>query len=68
MKYEGHIYDPSYGSGPFTGEAEWENSSLDYYGINLLIEYKDASGMTVQRTINWINQMDDSSLQTTINP
>jgi hypothetical protein len=29
VSYSGQYYDPSYGSGPFGSQSEWENASLD---------------------------------------
>ena len=29
--YDGDYYDPSYGSGPFNNQMDWENASLDGY-------------------------------------
>lgn len=29
VRYSGQYYDPSYGTGPFSSQSEWENASLD---------------------------------------
>ena len=31
MVYNGKIYDPSYGTGPFDNIKQWANASLDGY-------------------------------------
>ncbi len=30
------VYDPSYGTGPFTGILDWENKSVDGYGVQFI--------------------------------
>lgn len=35
LQYKTKLYDPSYGTGPFASEIEWEDASLDGYGYHM---------------------------------
>ena len=37
MKYGGKYYDPSYGTGPFGSQNDWENASLDGFSVTVEI-------------------------------
>ena len=45
VKYNGKIYDPSYGTGPFNSLKDWENASLES------CIYADVEGGPTKRTI-----------------
>jgi hypothetical protein len=32
VEYNGHLFDPSYGIGPFSSLADWEDSSIEAFG------------------------------------
>ena len=34
--YNGKIYDPSYGTGPFNTLVDWEDASVDGYGVQFI--------------------------------
>ena len=36
IEYDGEIYDPSYGTGPFAGILEWEDASIDGFGVQFM--------------------------------
>ena len=36
IEYDGEIYDPSYGTGPFAGILEWEDASIDGFGVQFI--------------------------------
>jgi hypothetical protein len=36
IEYGGEIYDPSYGTGPFAGIPEWEDASVEGYGVQFI--------------------------------
>ncbi|MCA9125143.1 MAG: hypothetical protein KDB11_33435, partial [Planctomycetales bacterium] len=38
VKYENRYWDPSYGTGNFVGELDWELASIDGYGIKVSIQ------------------------------
>ncbi len=43
VKYDGKYYDPSYGGVPFSGKAQWEDGSLQYFGAYVKSHKYDAS-------------------------
>ena len=53
------IYDPSYGTGPFTGILDWENKSVDGYGVQF---YKYPS-MLSTNFLFWIGHKDIEDTQ-----
>jgi hypothetical protein len=36
IEYDGEIYDPSYGTGPFAGILEWEDASIEGFGVQFI--------------------------------
>lgn len=36
IEYDGEIYDPSYGTGPFASILEWEDASIDGFGVQFI--------------------------------
>lgn len=36
VEYDGEIYDPSYGTGPFASILEWEDASIDGFGVQFI--------------------------------
>ena len=36
VSINGQIYDPSYGKGPFSGTIDWEDNSIDGFGVQFI--------------------------------
>ena len=36
IEYDGEIYDPSYGTGPFADILEWEDASVEGFGVHFI--------------------------------
>jgi hypothetical protein len=36
VRYDGKYYDPSYGTGPFDSLVEWEDASIDGFGVQFI--------------------------------
>ena len=53
------IYDPSYGTGPFTSILDWENNSVDGYGV---LFYKSPSELSAD-FLFWIGHIDIEDTQ-----
>lgn len=49
----GKIYDPSYGTGPFNSVLDWEDASIDGYGVQFIDRTGQASGFVL-----WVGSLD----------
>jgi len=57
--HAGNYYDPSYGTGPFNSLLEWEDSSIDGYGVQFI---KDPDAYSAD-FIFWIGKKDTKGNQ-----
>jgi hypothetical protein len=63
IEYDGEIYDPSYGTGPFAGILEWEDASIDGYGVQFI----HPSGLSADFKF-WTRKLDTKGTQEVTTP
>ena len=60
MKYDGKFYDPSYGTGPFDSLTEWEDGSVEGFGVQFI----PSNGQAAQFKY-WLRSIDVKGTQET---
>jgi hypothetical protein len=69
VKYNNKYYDPSYGTPIQNSKNAWENLSLSGFGNGSnLIYVQTFAGLTFETRIMWLNEQNNPSLQSTIEP
>ena len=63
VEYGSQLYDPSYGTGPFATVLEWEDASLDGFGVQFIDTTNLASGF-----VFWTRTLDTKGTQEVIAP
>jgi hypothetical protein len=63
IEYDGEIYDPSYGTGPFADILEWEDASIDGFGVQFI----HPSGLSADFKF-WTRKLDTKGTQEVTTP
>ncbi|MGC6426945.1 MAG: hypothetical protein ACON5H_08125 [Akkermansiaceae bacterium] len=61
VEYDGKIYDPSYGTGPFANQLAWEDASIEAFGGLVTVTLPNGQ----RGTFNWIWKNDPKGTQET---
>jgi hypothetical protein len=63
IEYDGEIYDPSYGTGPFASIVAWEDASIDGFGVQFI----HPSGLSSNFKF-WTRKLDTKGTQEVTTP